>query len=162
MLLLLWKRILKRVFSACGQLLKATYSERNWPLFKRTCKEQILCLKEETTQSSASLEKFFEEYSHDLDETGTQQLKKRTTIQSSQKKRNFQYFILFFSSYPPNSFFFSNMTVLWTCFNFYDLFAWKVSTGVIYDKGWRQATLSVNPFCFRYSRFSRSSFPKAI
>ena len=36
----LWKRILKRVFSACGQHLKATYSERNWPPFKRLAKNK--------------------------------------------------------------------------------------------------------------------------
>ena len=162
MLLLLWKRILKRVFSACGQLLKATYSERNWPLFKRTCKEQILCLKEETTQSSASLEKFFEEYSHDHDETGTQHLKKKEQQFNLPKEKKFPMFHSFFLPLLQTLFFSSNMTVLWTRFNFYDLFAWKVSTGVIYDKGWRQATLSVNPFCFRYSRLSTSSFSKAI
>ena len=40
MLLLLWKRILKRVFSACGQFLKATYSERNWPLLNGLAKNK--------------------------------------------------------------------------------------------------------------------------
>ena len=92
----LWKRILKRVFSACGQLLKATYIERNWPPSKRTCKEQTLRLKEQHNRrrplKSSSK-------NNTRATMSTQHLNTRTTTHYSPKEKKF----LFFS--PLNAFF---------------------------------------------------------
>ena len=105
----LWKRILKRVFSACGQLLKATYSERNWPPFKRTCKEQILRWKEQTTQSTMMKQVL--------------NIKKKEQQLIFLTKKKFPKFVSFFFLLSSKLFFCRIMTVLWTRFNFYDLSA---------------------------------------
>ena len=52
------------------------------------------------------------------------------------------------------------------CGLFHFFLWWKVSTTMKYGKGWQEATLllfsSINPFCFQYSRLSKSSFSTVI
>ena len=100
----------ERIFS------KSNY-ERKWPPFKESCKlslrlrsRVIAFAKEETTQSSASIEKFFEaEYSHELEDVKV--LNILNTKKSSHEKIKkfltfgFSKFWIFFSSlfFPNNA-----------------------------------------------------------
>ena len=86
----LWKRILKRAFSAYRQLLKATYSERNWPPFKRLAKNKYY-----VGRNKQHNRPWWNRYST---------LKKRTP----HKEKEISKLCFFFSSSPPNSFFLSN------------------------------------------------------
>ena len=115
----LWKRILKRVFLACGQLLKATYIERNWPPFLNGLAKSNYCI---WRNQQNNHRRPFKSHSKKNARTtmrkrrySTFKIKEHNSYSSKEKK-----FPTFFFS-PPNFFFVSNgewQTLLWTRFNF--------------------------------------------
>ena len=119
-------------FSSCGQYLKATFNQRKWPVFKEVCKLQSLRLKEQPTQSSTSLENFFEEqYTHDHEQNTKNKRYSTFKIQEEQPTKflwkfpNFWWKTKshFFSHHHSTSFCAKKKKTLslWTRFNLYRL-----------------------------------------
>ena len=116
----LWKRILKRVFLACGQLLKATYIERNWPPFLHGLAKNKYCV---WRNQQHNHRRPFKSHSKKNARTtmrkrrySTFKIKEHNSYSSKEKKFPTFFFLL------QTLFFVSNaewQTLLWTRFNFY-------------------------------------------